>query len=105
MGLDPAARYVAVDVDRRALDRVEAFLDLVGQPHEARALDLVSAVPDVEADVALALKLVTTLDRQDRSAASRLLASIRGGPRGRQLHDALAREATSEGWSGPIGRA
>ena len=77
MGLDPAARYVAVDVDRRALDRVEAFLDLVGQPHEARALDLVSAVPDVEADVALALKLVTTLDRQERSAASRLLASIR----------------------------
>jgi 16S rRNA (guanine(1405)-N(7))-methyltransferase len=77
MGLDPAAHYVAVDVDRRVLDRVDAFLALVGQPHVPRALDLVSAVPTDEADVVLALKLVTTLDRQDPQAAARLLGSVR----------------------------
>lgn len=77
MGLDRNARYVAIDVDRAALARVDAFLDLVGQPHEVRALDLVTAAPDADADVAVALKLVTTLDRQDPTAAGRLIGSIR----------------------------
>ena len=77
MGLDRATPYRAVDVDRSALARVGAFLELVGQPHETRALDLVATVPQDHADVALALKLVTTLDRQDPSAAARLLAAVR----------------------------
>ena len=77
MGLDRSAHYVAADVDRRALTRVDSFLDLVGQPHEVVALDLVSAPAPAAADVVLALKLVTTLDRQDPSAAARLLATVR----------------------------
>jgi len=77
MALGSKARYVAVDVDRRVLQRVDAFLALVRQPHGVTALDLVSAPPPDAADVALALKLVTTLDRQDPSAAARLLTSIR----------------------------
>ena len=77
MGLDRGARYVAADVDRRALERVDAFLGLVGQPHEVRALDLVGADPADETDVVLALKLVTTLDRQDPAAAGRLLGSVK----------------------------
>jgi 16S rRNA (guanine(1405)-N(7))-methyltransferase len=72
-----SATYVAIDVDRRVLARVEAFLALVGQPHEVRALDLVANVPADEADVALLLKLVTTLDRQDPRAATRLLSGLR----------------------------
>jgi len=77
MGLARRARYVAVDVDRRALQRVDSFLDLVRQPHEVVAVDLVNEPAPAGADVVLALKLVTTLDRQDPSAAARLLASIR----------------------------
>ncbi|HEX5039462.1 MAG TPA: hypothetical protein VFW95_04960 [Candidatus Limnocylindria bacterium] len=77
MRLDRATPYRAVDVDRNSLARAEEFLDLVGQPHETRALDLVAAVPEDLTDVALLLKLVTTLDRQDPSAAARLLASVR----------------------------
>jgi 16S rRNA (guanine(1405)-N(7))-methyltransferase len=72
-----AARFVAVDVDRRVLARVDEFLALVGQPHEVRAADLVTAVPEDPVDVALALKLVTTLDRQDAGAAARLLRGLR----------------------------
>lgn len=77
MGLAPDARYVAVDVDDRLLATVRAHLEDSGHPHEARTMDLVTQVPDDEADVALLLKLVTTLDRQDPHAAARLLRGLR----------------------------
>lgn len=71
------ARYVAVDVDARPLATVRGFLELVGQPHLVEARDLVAEPPTEEADVALLLKLVTTLDRQDPEAATRLLRALR----------------------------
>ena len=77
MGLPPAATYVAIDVDRRHLALVGEFLDLVGQPHRTEARDLVVDPPTEEADVALLLKLVPTLDRQDPAAAARLLRALR----------------------------
>lgn len=77
MGLDPSARYIAIDADERPLVTVGEFLAASGHPHEIRTLDLVSAAPDDEADVALLLKLVTTLDRQDPEAATRLLRGLR----------------------------
>ena len=85
-GLNPVAlpwmgigygSYLATDVDRRPLETVRGFLDLVGQPGEVRAADSVEDPPTEEADVALLLKLVTTLDRQDAGAASRLLDALR----------------------------
>jgi 16S rRNA (guanine(1405)-N(7))-methyltransferase len=76
MGLAPDARYLAVDVDRRVLAAVEGFLQLVGQPHRVEARDAVTAPPSDAVDVALLLKLVTTLDRQDPSAAARLLRGL-----------------------------
>jgi 16S rRNA (guanine(1405)-N(7))-methyltransferase len=77
MGLAPDAVYLACDVDRRPLATVTAFLDLVGQPHVVEALDLVERPPAHAADVALMLKLVTTLDRQLPEAAAHLLAQLR----------------------------
>jgi 16S rRNA (guanine(1405)-N(7))-methyltransferase len=71
------ATYVAVDVDKRPLATVREFLEGVRQPHEVSAMDLVAAPPTHEADVALLLKLVTTLDRQDPQAASRLIRGLR----------------------------
>jgi 16S rRNA (guanine(1405)-N(7))-methyltransferase len=76
MGIGDAT-YVATDVDRRPLETVRGFLDLVGQPGEVRATDAVIDPPSEEADVALLLKLVTTLDRQDAGAASLLLDALR----------------------------
>lgn len=76
MGLDADTRYHAVDADRRPLATVEAFLDLVGQPHEIEARDVVADPPERSADVALLLKLVTTLDRQDPVAAARLIRAL-----------------------------
>jgi 16S rRNA (guanine(1405)-N(7))-methyltransferase len=77
MALAADATYLAADVDRRSLDTVAAFLNLVGQPHRVEVRDLVTETPDDSVDVALLLKLVTTLDRQDPTAAARLLRSLR----------------------------
>ena len=75
MGLE-AATYEAVDVDERPLATVREFLSLVGQPHRVTHRDLVAAPTPEPADVALLLKLVTTLDRQDPAAAARLLGGL-----------------------------
>jgi 16S rRNA (guanine(1405)-N(7))-methyltransferase len=71
------ARYLAVDVDADVLATVRGFLEATGQPHSVRPGDLVTAPPPEHADVALLLKLVTTLDRQDPEAATRLLRVLR----------------------------
>jgi 16S rRNA (guanine(1405)-N(7))-methyltransferase len=77
MGLDRDARYIATDVDRRPLAAVDEFLALVGQAHVVRASDAVTDRPSDAVDVALLLKLVPTLDRQDPGAASHLIDAIR----------------------------
>ncbi len=77
MGLDHAATYAAADVDLGALRVVDAFLELVGQPHAVIERDLVAAPTTEPADLALLLKLVTTLDRQDPTAAGRLVGGLR----------------------------
>jgi len=70
------ATYLACDVDERPLATVRTFLTGVGQPHAVRVMDLVAEVPHEAADVALLLKLVTTLDRQDPEAASRVIRGV-----------------------------
>jgi 16S rRNA (guanine(1405)-N(7))-methyltransferase len=71
-----SATYHAVDVDERPLATVRGFLALVGQPHRVAHRDLVAAPAPEPADVALLLKLVTTLDRQDPGAAARLVRGL-----------------------------
>jgi 16S rRNA (guanine(1405)-N(7))-methyltransferase len=75
MGIGDAT-YLARDVDERPLATVREFFELVGQPGSVLTLDAVADVPADRADVALLLKLVPTLDRQDANAAGRLLREI-----------------------------
>lgn len=76
MGIGDASVH-AIDVDERPLATVRSFLDLVGQPHRVEVADLAVGPPaDAKADVALLMKLVTTLDRQDPEAAARLLQGL-----------------------------
>jgi 16S rRNA (guanine(1405)-N(7))-methyltransferase len=77
MGLARDTYYMVSDVDRRPLATVAEFLELVGQPHRVDVRDLVVDPPADEADVALLLKVVTTLDRQDPDAAARLVRRLR----------------------------
>lgn len=76
MGIGDAP-YAALDVDGRALDAVRAFLERWNQPHRVEPRDLVADPATEPADVALLLKLVTTLDRQDPEAADRVLGGLR----------------------------
>jgi 16S rRNA (guanine(1405)-N(7))-methyltransferase len=76
MDLPRTAPIHAIDVDGKVLARVEAFLELVGQPHRTEDLDLSVATVDEATDVALLLKLVTTLDRLDPAAATRLIRGL-----------------------------
>jgi 16S rRNA (guanine(1405)-N(7))-methyltransferase len=76
MGLPSSTTIQAVEVDTTALATVDDFLSLVGQPHDIEPLDLVTAIPSQAADIALLLKLVPLLDRQDPTAAARLIAGI-----------------------------
>lgn len=76
MGLDARANYLACDVDGRVLAEVEGFLALVGQPHRTWACDLVNGAPAEAADIALLLKTVPLLDRQDSAAAGRVLSGL-----------------------------
>lgn len=107
------AEYLAVDVDARPLHTVRGFLETVGQAHRVEARDLVARPPEDAADVALLLKLVTTLDRQDPDAAARLLRALharhavvsfasrslagRGDARSRSYRQRLERLATEAG--------
>jgi 16S rRNA (guanine(1405)-N(7))-methyltransferase len=75
-GLPRSAMVTAIDVDGRALATVGDFLALIGQPHDVREQDLVADAVTPPADVALLLKLVTTLDRQDPTAAERVIRGL-----------------------------
>jgi 16S rRNA (guanine(1405)-N(7))-methyltransferase len=70
------APYLALDVDERPLATVRDFFELIGQPGAVRTLDAVAQLPAESADVALLLKLVPTLDRQDPDGAGRLLRGL-----------------------------
>lgn len=76
MGLPASARYLAIDADAAAIQLVHGFLSLVGQPHVAEARDLAGPFSPAAAEVALLLKLVPILDRQDPDAALRLLRNL-----------------------------
>jgi 16S rRNA (guanine(1405)-N(7))-methyltransferase len=77
MGIDRSATYHAVDVDGRSLEVVDDFLDLVGQAHATEARDVVAdGPPPGRNDIAMLLKLVPLLDRQDPTAATRVLRDV-----------------------------
>jgi 16S rRNA (guanine(1405)-N(7))-methyltransferase len=84
MGLTKETRYVACDLDGRALALVQRFFEVAARAGalgsgETRLVDLLeegAAAPLPRADVALALKLLPTLERQREGAAARLLERI-----------------------------
>ena len=76
MGLAAGARYVAYDIDAGLVAVAEAVLGLLELDARVEVRDVADDPPRDEADVALLLKSVTTLDHQDPAAAGRLLAAV-----------------------------
>lgn len=76
MGLPPGVRYDACDADRELVDFVAEWLEMMAAGR-AETCDLLAGPPRRGADVALLLKLLTSLEALDREAPARLLGQVR----------------------------
>ena len=77
MGLPPGAEYHAVDLDTRLAGLIGRYLAALAQAGRATVGDALGGLlPAGPWDVVLLLKLLPTLERQERGAAKRLLASL-----------------------------
>lgn len=79
MGLAPGTSYLALDIDTRLAELTNRLLALLGRPQSARCLDLLGDEAFPEADVALLLKVLPCLERQEPGAAATVLARLRCG--------------------------
>jgi 16S rRNA (guanine(1405)-N(7))-methyltransferase len=77
MTLEPGAEYIAVDVDADVVAFAAACLEVMGYRPRAIVADVISSPPEQEADVALALKMLPCLERQETGAGARLLRAVR----------------------------
>ena len=77
MPLAPGAEYVACDLYADLAAFLSGFFALAGVRGRAEVCDLLRGAPPVQADLALALKLLPVLEQVDRAAPLRLLQGIR----------------------------
>ena len=77
MRLPPGVEYHAVDMDGRLAGSIGRYLALLGRAGTAAALDILSgAVAPGRWDVVLLMKMLPTLERQDRGSAARTIRSL-----------------------------
>lgn len=76
MPLAPGADYRAYDADRSLVSFVGDWLEMAGAG-TAETVDILAGAPDWDADVALLLKLLPSLEAADRDAPGRLLSQVR----------------------------
>ena len=77
MAIPREAAYLPLDIDTCLADLTNSLLALLGRPLSARCLDLLGDEPLPEGDVALLLKVLPCLERQERGAAASVLARLR----------------------------
>lgn len=79
MGLADDTSYLACDVDHRLIRAVNALFARLGTADRmvAQCRDVLVAPPDAEADVALLLKTLPCLERQEKGAARRVIHAVR----------------------------
>jgi len=76
MNLPAGTRYVAYDIDRRRIETLNRWFALTHVRGEARLQDVICAPPNERADVALLLKSVPCLERQQAGSALALLDAL-----------------------------
>lgn len=79
-GLDPAVSYTAVEIDRRMVDAVRRFLAFTQRPGGCLWHDVLDGIPPGNADVALILKTLPCLERQQPGAAVDLMHRLEDIP-------------------------
>jgi len=76
MDLDPDARYVAFDIDKRMVDLLNRFMSKTSVNGEAFCRDVLVRMPDEPIDLAFMLKIIPSLEQQEKGISRRLLESI-----------------------------
>jgi 16S rRNA (guanine(1405)-N(7))-methyltransferase len=76
MGLDPGVRYTCYEIDAALVDFLNAYFRLAGIDAEAIVCDVTTSPPTASADLALALKLLPTINHVDRRAGWSLLRQL-----------------------------
>lgn len=77
MGLQPGTRYLGYEIDAAQVAFLNAYLALAGISGCVQVRDVHAEPPAEEADLALALKLLPTLDRLGHDGGAALLAALR----------------------------
>ena len=72
-GLDSTVSYTAIEIDRRMVDAVRRFLAFTQRPGGCLWHDILDGIPCGDADVALVLKTLPCLERQQPGAAVDLM--------------------------------
>ena len=76
MGLGKTAQYFAYDIDEKTIDFTNKYLNLTGLKSMALAQDVIVQPPVIEADVALLLKTIPCLERQEKGCSIRLMEAL-----------------------------
>ena len=76
MGLAPGCHYIASDVDAAGIQFVNRYLQLAGFEPLARWQDILAHPPADPADLALLLKVSSTLERQEKGVTARLITGL-----------------------------
>jgi 16S rRNA (guanine(1405)-N(7))-methyltransferase len=77
MGLPPDATYYCCDIDAGLVEFLNGFFQLSGIRGTAEVRDLTRDPPPQAADLALALKLLPTLETLEHGAGAALLRAVR----------------------------
>jgi 16S rRNA (guanine(1405)-N(7))-methyltransferase len=73
MNLGKTAQYFAYDIDEKTIDFINRYFKLTGLKSIALAQDVIIQPPIAEADMALLLKTIPSLERQEKGCSIRLM--------------------------------
>ena len=76
MNLGKTAQYFAYDIDEKTIGFINKYLNLTGLKSMALAQDVIVQPPVIEADVALLLKTIPCLERQEKGCSIRLMEAL-----------------------------
>jgi 16S rRNA (guanine(1405)-N(7))-methyltransferase len=76
MGLPAGTRYTCHDIDRGLIDFLNQYFAIMGIDGHAEVRDVVADPPAERVDLALALKVLPTLDQLQRDAGIALLRAL-----------------------------
>lgn len=118
MGLPESTAYFGLEIDTRMAELIRSFFTLAGRQGRIECGDVLVRMPDERADVALLLKMLPSLERQEKGCTERVLRgldaahvvvsfparSLSGREKGMRAHYSATMEETVDRCSWPFVR-